>query len=368
MANTIPSPNMNMPVPVVGTEDGPQYATDQNQCFSILDAHTHAPGYGVQITPDGISISTDLPFDGNFATEVAGVSFRVQTGNPTTNLSLYTKGNDIYFLDGSGNAVQMTTGGAVNATSSGISSGTASASFIGGVLVATSATSIAAAVDAGAYILRYSGSYPSPSGNYISLQAPAALASGYSITFPALPASNNSFMTMSTAGVIAATVTVDSSSLEISSNTLQIKDSGVSAAKIAAGSITQVKMGALGQQLSTTCGTFSTASTSYVDVTNLSVTITSTGRPIYVGLISDAATVDNSAVIGSGGDTAYIKILRDSTLAAQLSTNGSSSTPATIVQTIDAPGAGTYTYKVQMKRSGGAAVSINYAKLIAYEL
>ncbi len=154
--------------------------------------------------------------------------------------------------------------------------------------------------------------------------------------------------------------------------TAKIGDSQVTTAKIADGSITQAKRAALGQQISSSSGLFVTSSTTYVDVTNLSVTITTTGRLLYVGLIS-AATNNGYIYVGSSsgvrqawvsfydGTTDYFSILEYAT---------NSGIPVSSMFNILSLSAGTYTIKVRARvgTSPGAQVSVDGAKLIAYEL
>jgi hypothetical protein len=80
MADTVPSPNMNMPVPVVGTTPGEDWATDVNACLSIIDEHTHTSGQGVPITPDAININANLPLNNNNLITARSVRFSPQTG------------------------------------------------------------------------------------------------------------------------------------------------------------------------------------------------------------------------------------------------------------------------------------------------
>ena len=51
MANVTLSPNMNLPVPVVGQDPGPDWANNINSSLGILDQHDHTPGKGIQIVP-----------------------------------------------------------------------------------------------------------------------------------------------------------------------------------------------------------------------------------------------------------------------------------------------------------------------------
>lgn len=152
----------------------------------------------------------------------------------------------------------------------------------------------------------------------------------------------------------------------------------VQAADIAAGAVTQAKRAALGQQVSSSCGSFSTTSSSYVDVTNLSVSITTTGRPVSILLQPDGSVNTDSSYIRSATEASnsgglYIRILRGSTVVSQTKLKGdvaatSLEWPPTSISFIDIPSAGTYVYKIQLRASGTGAVLITYSVLVAYEL
>ena len=122
-------------------------------------------------------------------------------------------------------------------------------------------------------------------------------------------------MSLDSSGAIAASWAVDSSTIEISSNTVQVKSSGigttqianaaVTTAKIADGNVTPAKLSSLNYSLSSSCGTFTTTSTSLVDVTNLLVTLTGvTGRPVMVMLMPETG-VDGYISITGGN---YIEL------------------------------------------------------------
>lgn len=119
------------------------------------------------------------------------------------------------------------------------------------------------------------------------------------------------------------------------------------------------------------------------DVTNLSVSITTGGRPVLISAISDAAAVGGGSVSefrmvknSVSSLQAQIFILRDSTIIAahNLILDGASGNlnlaiPTSAVWTIDSPAAGTYTYKVQYAiLTGSAVVHFSYVKLVAYEI
>lgn len=147
----------------------------------------------------------------------------------------------------------------------------------------------------------------------------------------------------------------------------------VTTAKILDGNVTQAKRAALGQQLSTACGGYSTTSATYVDVTNLSVTITTTGRPVFIGLIADDAATSSYLGTGTAAGAASVSrfaILEGATTIAitELAGDDLTAIPVSSFSTIRVPSAGTYTYKVQAKLVGVGSAVVNNAKLIAYEL
>ncbi len=142
-----------------------------------------------------------------------------------------------------------------------------------------------------------------------------------------------------------------------------------------------------GVAISNSSGTFNSSSSTYVDVTNLSVTITTTGRPIFIGLISDGTGTNHYATLqaigtvdADNGAGAYFNICRDGTEIAttlvattcKVASNGVRAiyVPAGALTHIDTSAAGTYTFKVQTKRSttGAGSALCYYAKLVAYEL
>lgn len=127
---------------------------------------------------------------------------------------------------------------------------------------------------------------------------------------------------------------------------------------------------------------FVTTSNSYVDVTNATVTITTAGKPVFVGLVGNPAVVTNSGlgmsmVTGDVGPSVNYKILRGSTTVAvyqmSFTGNGSSTSwgmqvPSGALSGLDNVAAGTYTYKVQMLCGTNSRGAIAESLLMAYEL
>lgn len=200
------TPNMNLPVPVVGQEAGPQYATDINGCMSILDGHDHTPGSGVLITPNAMNISTDLSFAGNRATDVKSVVFNAQISPlPATAPDLgaiYVAGVDLYYNDENGNRVRITQNGGVVSGSGGITGlvPPASASYVSAdsTFVWQSDINTPANMDFASAIFRnlVANSFG------LTLNPPAAMGADYSLVLPQLPVTNPKVLTIDTSGNI----------------------------------------------------------------------------------------------------------------------------------------------------------------------
>lgn len=170
-------------------------------------------------------------------------------------------------------------------------------------------------------------------GGAVSFKAPASVPLAYTLTFPsALPAST-------------AFEKVDSS-----------------------GNVSFIPSAAT-EQKSASSGSFSTASATFVDVTNLSVTITTGGNRVHIGLMGSTGGAYPQGLLGTTGTSSVFKFVRvtgGTPSDISLSELGGTSYPPSVLSAIDHPAAGTYTYKVQMKSTTGTPVC-NEAILYAYE-
>jgi hypothetical protein len=130
--------------------------------------------------------------------------------------------------------------------------------------------------------------------------------------------------------------------------------------------------------VSSSSGTFTTASATYTDVTNLTTTITTTGFPVILFLDYDGSTSNAQLSVrgGSSGEAqCFIQLLRATTNIWQFQyqhyVSGSSVSwyahPCLFHK--DDISAGTYTYKVQT-HVGGVTNLIGFRGLVlkAYEL
>ena len=93
-----------------------------NSNVPLVQDHDHTPGKGTPITPAAISINEDLTINAQKLIDIGGAVL-TNTANTKINLEAYTDGTDLFFQDGNGNTVKMTTGGLVNVSGSGNISG-----------------------------------------------------------------------------------------------------------------------------------------------------------------------------------------------------------------------------------------------------
>lgn len=227
MANTTLSTNMSLPIPNVGVDPGPDYAQNINSSLTILDQHNHSSGSGVQINPSGININSDFPMNGNNLTLIRSSRYAVQItplSGPSDLGCVYVSGVDLWFNDVNGNQIQITSGGAVLATSSGISSGTNSASFISNVLVVNSAPLTPANIQAGSILLGNNIA----NSKFLTLAPPNAMGANFQLTLPNIPGSN-SFLGIDTSGNISGFIP---------------QSQGITASNIANATITQTQIAA----------------------------------------------------------------------------------------------------------------------------
>lgn len=199
------SPNMNLTLPVIGSTSGPQYAVEINNDLTLIDAHDHSPGNGVQITPAGLNINNLLDIQGNELKNTGVLNFNIQSSNPEINASMYALGVDLYYIDGNGNNIRITQSGSVTGSSgtiTGLPSGTASASYSAGVFTFDAATNTPANIVMASAVLGLN----SAGTNQLTLSPPSSLAGGsYQLFLPAIP-SDQAALQIDTSGNITSVV------------------------------------------------------------------------------------------------------------------------------------------------------------------
>jgi hypothetical protein len=102
---------------------GPTWATMINDAFSLVDAHNHDT-VGIKLTQDSLNITDDLDLNGNVLSSVKGITF---DNNSVLSSSIPTAtfwvDRELYFKDGIGNVVQVTSNGNINTSGLGAISG-----------------------------------------------------------------------------------------------------------------------------------------------------------------------------------------------------------------------------------------------------
>jgi hypothetical protein len=381
---------MGLSISSIGVDSGLNWETNLNASLSIIDGHNHSAGNGVQITPAGFKINTSLAFNNYSAVGLQATVYNQQTSLSTIQAIYVGTDGNLYYNDGASNNIKITSGGTVNATSSGINSGSASASFSSGVLTVNSATNTPANISAGSLLIgqNVAGS------NYVTLSPPSALSSGsYPLTLPAIP-SAQSFMSIDTSGNMAGYCAVSGgitggniapatiTGANIASATItggNIASATIAGANIASTTVARSNQVAVGQQISSSCGPFITISNTNVPVLNLNVTLTTSGRPVIVSIQPDPSGnvglfIVSSLNSGTVTCETVISLLRGNTVIAvtglEVVTTGMifEGFPSSFVY-IDPVGAGTYTYSIALKQVSGPCVAgIFYSVLTAYEL
>lgn len=402
------SPNMNLVLPGVGATAGPQYATDINASLSIIDGHDHSTGAGVQITPSGLNINADLPFNSNNAVSLRTTRFTDQTtllSLPADLSCLYSSNGDLYFNDGVGNQVRITQSGAVAGTPGSIANlvSPASATYVAldATFVWQSDVNKPANMDFASAILRNL----TTNSKGLTLAPPNAMAADYSIVLPSLPVST-SFLQIDGSGNITAAIAVSMgitasnianqtitatqianltitdaqlasnsvtnskilngavSSTKIDVNAIttpQIVDLQVTTAKLANGAVTAAKLDSANYTITSGSGVATTSSTLYNQIPNQNASITLHGRP-YIALLTAVA---GSAVASIPPSDGTLQFLRNGTPVATFDMNYGI-TPG--VSYYEQPSiSGSISIQATYKSNSGATVTVNNVQLVVYE-
>lgn len=258
------TPNMNLTLPLVSQTPGPTWASQINADLTIIDAHDHI-ATGVPITVAALDINADLSFNTHAATDLTKAVFLDGYGG--TPNSVHTAAGNLYFVNGLGQSVQITTGNTVNVGGTGNIGGivgSAGINYVSGPNnfqffdeFGNSAALDAAALTTGTVQIKTVTLDGAPGASFYTLKLPTAL-----------PVSVTSFVTCSTSGQLSYTSQ--------------------------AGGITRPMLAPVGQQVSV----YTSNSLSAPGNMLLPITITTTGRPLCVGF----------STTPSDGQAGYISI------------------------------------------------------------
>jgi microcystin-dependent protein len=226
---------MGMPIPTVGVEPGPDWASDINSSLGIIDAHNHVPGQGAPVPTEGLNINADLTFGGYNATNLRTVRLAAQSSVPSLSTDLnavYSLNGDLYFRDGNAFNVQITNAGSVVGAPGNITNLSLPASVtyvsLSKTFVFQSDVSTSAILDGSSVILRkLTASSPG-----LTLSPPSSMTVDYTLTLPALPAST-ALMTMDTGGAMGTTI--PNSTISNSAGVLKVADNSLTDSQVAPG-------------------------------------------------------------------------------------------------------------------------------------
>src|SRR6266851_181840 len=324
------TPFMSLTLPTVSITIGPTWATQLNAALTLIDSHQHTPGTGQLVPTTGLNINADLTFSNFNATTLRTTRYFNQSAPlalPTDINCLFVSGGELWFNNQAGVPLQLTANGSLSVGSiggiTGLGGTSAALTYTSGTgtFIFTQNPSQAANIDAGNVIIHNPIGTGNPgvtlsvgalSGSYVLTLASALPGSasfltptasgqlGYIATLGALTTANLSASAGILGSQLSASAGITGTQLSASAGIVggQLANSTVTGSKIASATVTRANEAAVGQQVSASCGNFQ-ANTTPSNVTNLSVTLTTTGRPVMVLIQPDTGGASD-LLIGSG--------------------------------------------------------------------
>lgn len=204
---TSTTPNMDLVLPGVLTEPGPDWAAELNTALERIDQHDHTSGNGVLIPTAALNINTDLSFNGFALTDLADIVFEDLGGDPSGNTAVYSKSGDLYFKNATGNVVQITNGPSLAGFPGSITNLGAGGSSAIYNNINKDISFYFTAMDPAALNIGDIRLFPfdglNPYTNSITLKSPTSLGASYSITMPGSVPTNSNVVSMNGAGVLS---------------------------------------------------------------------------------------------------------------------------------------------------------------------
>ena len=102
---------MGLDLPTVSSTLGPEWASLVNAALLLVDSHDHSSGNGAQVTPAGILINALLDMAGEALGDANSLQMRNRNSFDVSSSalgSLQVKDNDLYFINSSATAIQIT--------------------------------------------------------------------------------------------------------------------------------------------------------------------------------------------------------------------------------------------------------------------
>lgn len=288
------TPLMSLVLATPSVTPGPQWAEDLNTALELVDSHDHSSGKGTKIPTSGLNINADLEFNSFNLTEVRSMRLDNQVlalGGTNDVRCLYTVNGELHFNDSNGNQIRLTNAGAIDISTTGgitgdytTSSADVSYSDVSKTFTLDRSSGTRAKIDVSDVIIREGVA----AANSITLKSPVSLTSSYAWSFPAaLPSSTSKFLQVTTTGALENNIDVDNSGIEIISNLIQLKNLGVTTAKINDSAVTTAKIAD---------GSVTTAKIADVNVTTAKI---ANGNVTTVKLADNAVTYDKRTALNA---------------------------------------------------------------------
>ena len=421
MANFSISPNMQLVIPTPTINPGPDWANNLNASLVLIDSHNHTSLQGVQIPTAGLNINSDLSLNGFNLVSTNSVRFNNLTtplAGPLDLGAIYENLGNLWYNNATGGQVQITAGNSIVGTAGSITGlpstpPGAAVNYINSQgtfqFLQQTPSGAGANIDVASIILRYPGSYPTPSGNFILIEAPSTLNTQLVFTWLGVipqTAIGSTVMILENNGQIA-TATYDSvgelmgppgansigqemtsvgadaiaQSMTATGTTAIANTMGSTGANIIAknrtrnsGSPAEALPGGIPVSASASF-TVTTGVNVYTPVPNLNISLVTSGRPIFVGMQPDGNATPgftNGAFITGGGGSSTPGQIRIRNVTNgdikqfSIDTFGTIYSPSAFSGIFQAA-PGSYNFIVEVW-SSVASISVLKSVLIAYEL
>lgn len=403
---------MGLDLPIVGVRTGPLYASDVNDAFDKVDSHNHTSGNGASIPTAGLALDSDLPLNGLNIENVRSLKLAEQGAVLALAGDIGSISNvngDLYYNNGAGTPVQITSGAGLNFASLGTIGGDYGQPLVNASVVYSNTTkTFAFTQETNQTAKMYLGDIQladaaTVGANAVSIKADA-LTNAYTTKMPLNLPSAGAVVTVDTLGQQDFSE-FNSTNFELSGGEFKVKDNGIAMVKQTTRSLYQ--SGTTGTAsnpdvciLKDNNNTVITDGAGYVDV--LSLTYTATNKPFYVDFKA-VANIAHRNTSGSGSTNLEFRLLIDGVefdytqkkvtpncaisniaFSADVSNvltpfnlpvtrqNILELTDSIGLMAIDKKAAGTYVIKVQVSHSSVSAtlsnVLLSYKKLRVFEV
>lgn len=206
-------PNMSIITPTLGGDSG-QWDDKINAGFGLVDAHDHSSGKGVTVKTAGLEINADLTIAGYALTNVGKTAFTAVAALASGSKTLFVSSanNELYWRSNAGTNVQLTSGSSINTSLVGGIGG--DYSTVGADLdYSDAAKTYTHKIETGTWARVASGpvriyEYNTSESVYVEHAIDAALASSYTVTWPAAVPASTAIVQITSAGVVSFSNTI----------------------------------------------------------------------------------------------------------------------------------------------------------------